>query len=382
MRSLTVSGLKGVEMKWLRVVFLLFAVSAQAETVKTIKFCAKDKGEQTPIRGWGIDNTWVSWNNTQESIRNAGELIDFVRVGFYLTEPYQENGHLSDDQEEKLRHAIETAELVDKRIPIMLTPHNEEGIIDWYKDGSGNVRIDRWLHVMEQSRKYIKRQGHKVLYVEAFNEPDYADWNMGTKDDLNELFERLEDWGVVRVGPSVMNSQWAESWYDEVEDNLDAGSTHTLYGTMEQFIDFIKTVKRDRKLFFCAESHSIAEAMVGLEYGMDYLMWWAEIDEGRGHFMRASQGDRLAYVEVEDNWSAACVYRDPDDELYGFAGTAERENGITTTYKFVCTDKDVTYCVDGDEDNGEFREKGEPFEVTAKPPDGDRSIWLRIVSER
>lgn len=369
-------------MKWLGFVFLMLAVSAQAETTKTIKFGVKDKGEQTPIRGWGIDNTWVSWNNTQESIRNAEDLIDFVRVGFYLTEPYKDNGHLSDDQEEKLRHAIECAELVDNRIPIMISPHNEEGIDDWYKDDDGNVRIDRWLHVMEESKTFIKRQGHKVIFVEAFNEPDYADWNMGTKDDLNELFERLEDWDVVRVGPSVMNSQWAESWYDEIEDNLDAGSTHTLYGTMEQFIDFIKTVKGDRKLFFCAESHSIAEAMVGLEYGMDYLMWWAEIDEARGHFMRASQGDRLAYVEVEDNWSAACVYRDPDDDLYGFAGTAERENGITTTYKFVCTDKDVTYYVDGDEDNGEFREKGEPFEVTAKPPDGHRSTWLRIVPER
>ena len=82
--------------------------------------------------------------------------------------------------------------------------------------------------------------------------------------------------------------------------------------------------------------------------------------------MKACQGERLAYVEVEDNWSAGCVYRGPDDVLYGFASTNERTNGKETKYKFVCTDQDVTYYLNGDQEKGVFRKKGEAFEVQAK----------------
>lgn len=356
------------------------AFSASAETIKTIKFDTRDSGESKSITEWGIDNTWASWHNTRESIDNAGEEIDFVRVGFYMTEPYNEDGSLSFDQINKLKEAVDFAEMVDPRVPIMISPHNEEGIIDWYKNSDGSVRIDRWLHVMEKTRDYIERRGHKVVYVEAFNEPDYSQWNMGKKEDLDELFKELKKWKALRVGPSVMNAHNAESWYDEIKKNIDAGSTHTLYGSMDEFIDFIEEVKGDRKEFFCAESHSIAEAMIAADLGVDYMLWWGPINEARGEFVRACQGSRLAYVEVKDNFSAASVYRGPDRKLYGFAGTAERENGVPTTYKFVCTDEDVTYYLDGDMTNGHFREKGEAFKVQAKPDgQGPISRWVKIV---
>lgn len=93
---------------------------------------------------------------------------------------------------------------------------------------------------------------------------------------------------------------------------------------MDPFVDFIDEVKGDRKKFFCPESHSIAEAM----------------------------------------------------------GAAERENGITTEYKFVCTNEAVTYYPDGDMKKGEFRKRGEPYEVVAKPPNGPRSQWVKIVPGR
>ncbi len=354
------------------------AVSARAETTKTIKFNTRDPGRDKSISEWGIDATWASWNNTQESVKNAGGEIDFVRVGFYMHEEYNADGSLSADQISKLDHALNCAKLVRPDVPIMISPHNEEGIIDWYKDSD----FDRWYHVMMKTKEYIESKGHKVIYLEAFNEPDYGDWNMGSPDDLDELLERLEGWNVLRVGPSVMNCDGAEEWYDEIDRNVDAGSTHTLYGSMDAFLDFIEEVKGDRKKLFCPESHSIAEAMAAAESGADYCAWWAAIDEARANFMRACQGKRLAYVAVEPNWSAACVYRAPDKTLHGFVGSAERENGITTKYRFVCANEGVTYYPSGDMDQGHYRERGKPFEVLAKPPNGPRSQWIRIVPGR
>lgn len=351
------------------------AFSVSAATSKNVKFDTRSTGESKPILDWGIDATWASRNNTQESVNNAGSEIDFVRVGFYMHENYNEDGSLSTDQIAKLDNALNCAQIVGPQVPIMISPHNEEGIIDWYKESG----FDRWYHVMDKSREYIESKGHKVVYVEVFNEPDYGDWNMGNEDDLDELLERIADWQVLRVGPSVMNCDRAASWYDEIDRNIDAGSTHTLYGSMEEFIDFIDEVKDDRKKFFCPESHSIAEAMVGADAGVEYLAWWGPINEARANFMRACQGSRLAYVAVEKNWSAACVYRAPDKTLHGFVGANERENGITTTYRFICTNEDVTYYPDGNMKNGQFRKKGEAFEVQAKPPQGERSQWLKMV---
>ena len=162
-------------------------------------------------------------------------------------------------------------------------------------------------------------------------------------------------------------------------DRLEALREIEQNGTMEQFIDFADELKGDRKKFFCPESHSIAETMVAADVGAGYLAWWGPINEARGNFMRACQGSRLAFVTVEKNWSAASVYRAPDGTLHGFVGSAERENGKATTFKFVCTNEDVTYYPDGDMENGQFRKKGEAFVVLAKPPKGDRSRWLKIV---
>jgi len=359
------------------VLFLSTADSLWAVTSKTIKFDTRLKGEKKSVREWGIDATWASWHNTQESVRNAGDEIDFVRIGFYMHEPYSSDGSLSRDQISKLDEALKCAKMVAPRIPIMISPHNEQGIIDWYKESG----YDRWYHVMVKTREYIEAQGHEVIYLEAFNEPDYTQWNMGTADDLDALFERLEDWKIMRVGPSVMNCDAAEPWYDEIDQNVDAGSTHTLYGSMDAFTDFMEDVRRDRKIAFCPELHSIAEAMAGADAGVEYMSWWGPINEARAAFMRACQGVRLAYEPVERNWSAASVYRAPDGTLHGFAGTAERENGITTEYRFVCTNEDVTYYLDGDMKNGQFRRRGEAFEVQAKPGgEGPISRWVKIVS--
>ena len=65
----------------------------------------------------------------------------------------------------------------------------------------------------------------------------------------------------------------AEAWYDEIDSNLEVGGTHTLNGTMKQYIDFIDTVKGDKKSFMNPEVHSLVEVIVGAEEGMDSACW-------------------------------------------------------------------------------------------------------------
>ncbi|MDF7801807.1 hypothetical protein P4C99_20175 [Pontiellaceae bacterium B1224] len=360
----------------------LLAANAWGATTKTVKFNTGDEGEVKAITDWGEDATWVNYYNAKKSAQYAGSEIDFVRIGFYLHKPYNEDGSLSSAQTEMLDKALKFADMIDSKIPIMLSPNNEKGISDWYKKSDGSARIDRWFNVMLKSKEYVEARGHKVVSMEVFNEPDWKAWNMGNKDDLDELLEMCEDWGILRVGPSTLSSNQAESWYDAIDSNLDVGSTHTINGTMDQYIDFIDTVKGDKKTFMNPEVHSLVEVIVGAEEGIDSACWWDQINKGRAHFMRACQGRRLAYVAVDKNWSAACVYKGPDGVLYGFASTNERDNGVPTNYKFVCKNEDVTYCMGGDTDKGTFRKKGEPFFVQAKVAGkGKESItsWFTIV---
>ncbi len=356
--------------------------TASGETSATVTFDTRVPGKTKSIKTWGIDATWLNFYNARASARNAGEMIDFIRIGFYLHEPFNEDGSLSAGQIEMLDKSLEFVNTVDKNLPLMLSPNNMKGIIEWYKEADGRANIERWYHVMLKTREYVELKGYRVVALEVFNEPDWKKWNMGTKEDLNELFERCEDWGVLRVGPATLSTGPAESWYEAIRKNIDCGGTHTLGGSMKQYIDFIQTVKKDRKHFKNPEVHALVEVIVGAEEGLDSVCWWDQINVGRAAFMKACQGRRIAYEVVEENWSAACVYRGPDDVLYGFAGTNERTNGKPTRYKFVCRNEDVTYCLNGNRKKGEFRKKGEPFWVQAKDDSGEKKTitrWFTIV---
>ncbi|MDF7824025.1 hypothetical protein P4B35_08370 [Pontiellaceae bacterium B12227] len=361
---------------------MVAAGAAYAAGTETVTFDTRVAGKTKSIKTWGIDATWVNYHNASASRDNAGDQIDFIRIGFYLHEPYNDDGSLSSGQIAHINKALKFVNMVDKKKPVMLSPNNMKGIIDWYKKSDGSADLDRWYNVMLKTREYVETKGYKVVALEVFNEPDWKSWNMGKQEDLNNLFKRCEDWGVLRVGPATLSTTSARSWYGAIRKNIDSGGTHTLGGTMAEYIDFIRLVKKDRKHFKNPEVHALVEVIVGAEYGMDSVCWWDQINVGRAAFMKASLGKRIAYECVEENWSAACVYRGPDDVLYGFASTNERTNGKPTRYKFVCKNEDVTYCLNGNTDEGEFREKGKPFWVTAKDESGEKKTitkWFTII---
>ena len=360
----------------------LLLSTALGATKATVAFDTRIPGKKKAIHTWGEDATWINMHNAHATEKHAGDMVDFVRIGFYLHEPYNDDGSLSSGQIKMLNEALKFVAVIGEKLPVMLSPNNEKGIVDWYKKSDGSANIERWYNVMLKSREYVESKGHKVVALEVFNEPDWKKWNMGDKKDLDELLERCEDWDVLRVGPSTLSPNSARNWYDVIEKNVDCGSTHTLGGSMELYLDFIKAVQKDRKTFMNPEVHSLVEVIVGAEVGIDSACWWDQINAGRAAFMKACQGKRIAYECVEENWSAACVYRGEDGILYGFASTNERTNGKPTSYKFVCKNEDVTYCLNGNKEEAEFREKGEAFWVQAKDDSGEKKTitkWFTIV---
>ena len=334
------------------------------------------------IPEWGIDTTWVNYYNAKASKKNAGDQIDFIRIGFYMHEPTNQDGSLSKGQIEKLDSGLKFVDMVDDKMPVMMSPCNMAGIIDWYKNPNGTAQVERWFNVMLKSKDYIESKGHKVVSLEIFNEPDWKKWNMGKTADLNHLFNQCQTPEVLRIGPSTLGTQSAPKWFKGIGGNVEVGSTHTLSGTMEQYVKFIRLTKQSGKKFMNPEVHSLVEAIVGAEEGMDSVCWWDQINRGRAAFMKANLGTRLAFVPAVKNWSAACVYRGPDGGLYGFASTNERDNGKPTVYDFVCSNEDVTYYPNGNQKQGVPVKKGRPFRVAAKVDgEGKKSItkWFTIV---
>jgi hypothetical protein len=133
---------------------LFCARAAFADDVVTVEFSTREKGEEKGVELWGADGTWVWPNNATQTAKYAGDIVDFVRVSFYLHEPYNEDGSLSDGQIEKLDRALIYVEKIGKRIPVMLSPHNmAPGIIDWYKESDGSANIERWYNVMLMTKE-------------------------------------------------------------------------------------------------------------------------------------------------------------------------------------------------------------------------------------
>lgn len=226
--------------------------------------------------------------------------------------------------------------------PLLLTPATGDGVNDWYKNGS-QVWPDRWAAVLEAAQEYI---GRSIYSVEPFNEPDYSPWNQGTATNLYDILGLLQTSpnfsGTILAGASVLNSDTAQGWYDQIKSRVTVGSTHQLAGSTDSYVNFLQYVSANGDTPCNPELHSLAEAIYGAEYGMGGGIWWGPALRPRGLFVRSCQGQRLGYAENRGTYSAAAVYRAPNSQLYGFAGCFERQGGLTP-YRLVCTDRDVYF---------------------------------------
>lgn len=299
---------------------------------------------------WGLDQAWISEQNLKKGINHIGkENIGIGRSCFRFTKALTNDSVISSDDISYLRQRANFFNQVSTTLPIVLTADQEAGADEYFvKNKSCNVdhwaaNINSHVHWMQKNTK------HPIIGVSPFNEPDYwteeegatvaKQWQVAKL--LKEKYPRMADVNI--VGGNTLNDDKALTWYTSGKQYYDWGNTHQLAGSFDNFVKFFEQLVKDGKVGYADEMHNVGEAMIGLEYGMTVGIWWGFDSRARGEFCDISRnGERLAYGEHRDNWTAASVYRHDDGRVKAFIGSSERQ-ASTTSYQFVSLDRDVYF---------------------------------------
>ncbi len=317
----------------------------RGRAAETLTFSPTATGSTRSIQSWGYDTAWPSYENARLSILTFGgaSRVDVVRVNFHEFEALQADGSLGPQSKAALDAAASLAKMAGNK-PISLTPDTGAGTDAWYLDGAGGVNASRYAAMIIATARYLAdRHGLSVGTVEVWNEPDY--WpGQPTASQVSQITSLIKSepllQGVDMMGPSTLSpNTW---WYDQIAGSVNVGATHKLGGSATNYIDFIQRVHSTGDAFANPEAHSLAEVILGAEYGTSEVIWWGPALNSRGQFVQASDGVRLGYAENRGDETAAAVYRSPDGKLQAFAGSFER-SGTPTAYRMVSADREVYF---------------------------------------
>ncbi len=321
---------------------------ATAEAADDVHFSFNGEGETKAMYDWGIDTAWPSYDNIRQAIYHMGaDQVDIVRLNYFLDEPLDENGEIGPNSRAQIDWQLTLVSLVGREdIPLALTPASESGTDPSYLDENGEAIPEKWLATMEATQRYI---GRPIKAVEVFNEPDF--WaGYGSPERLREIMLLVKESETFRdseiQGASTLCSCAAKDWFDAISDVVTQGTTHQLASwwgqASENYIGFMQHVQKQGKEFYNPELHSMAEVLYGAEYGAVGGIWWADALLTRGKLVNAVQGKRLGYGELRWKDATAAVYRAPDGEVYGFAGSFER-TGNNQSFRLISDDQDLYF---------------------------------------
>lgn len=147
------------------------ATAVPAFAADELVFDYLDPGIDKSMRHWGGDTAWPSFDNVRQSVYHLGaEDVDVVRINFFMDEPLQDNGEISEASKALIDDQLALADLAGSDKPIALTPATGNGTHAWYMDANNQAIPERWLALMEATKEYVNRPIHSL---EIFNEPDY-----------------------------------------------------------------------------------------------------------------------------------------------------------------------------------------------------------------
>ena len=316
-------------------------IVAQPIPDRTVYYKVSDEGVAKPII-WGLDLAWLSESNIRRGVAFMGkENVDVIRSSFIPTQPLLNDNELQGDalSNTNLRISI-LKKYLDPGSNIVLNS-DHPSVNSYYKGNAEN-----WAKLIEVTAKLHQDAGFNITTVSPFNEPDYSATGQGTIQDFYNICGELKNnsfFDGIRIsGGNTLNNDKASEWYNFLKDRLDEGNTHQLAGGFDSYANFYQEVRENGDHATNDELHNVMEAMVGVEYGMQTGIWWGTAELARGEFVKASDGVRLGYNEHRPNWTAASVYRAPSGKTQAFVGSSERQ-AVTTTYRFVSTERDVFY---------------------------------------
>ncbi len=312
---------------------------AQPIPDNNVCFSVTDTGEAKPIT-WGLDLAWLSEENIRRGIQFMGkDHVNIIRSSFTPTAAINDS-ILGDDELEELNERLAIIDTFLGPIDIML--NDDHPSVDSYFYGNPA----HWAELIYITTKIHEAHGHKVVSVAPFNEPDVTSTGQGDLEDFFDIAGELRNipyFDSIRIsGGNTCNVDYAYEYYNTLKERLDEGNTHQLAGDFDNYTDFYDTVRANGHHATNDEMHNVMEAMVGIDHGLQTGIWWGTATYARGEFVKASDGERLAYAFNEDNWTSAAVYRNPDGKIQAFSGGSERQ-AYTTTYRFISEDRDVYY---------------------------------------
>ena len=324
-------------------------LTAQPTADRVVPFRLSEPGIVRDVQ-WGADEAWMHEQNLRRCVLFMGkDNVEVVRVSFQPTYPLVD-GDLQQEQKDDLEERLRLLGFCSPDVQLTLNC-DHPSVDSWYQ-----MNAERWAQLIDVTARYFEEAGYEIISVAPFNEPDYGwnQWVPGSQDGLGSLrqsgfgqvaaeLRKNSHFDTIRIcGGNTLNCDEALPWFNALSEYLDEGNTHQLAGSFDNFAAFFTAVREAGKHATADEMHNVMEAMVGLEYGMQTGIWWGPAEYARGEFCKASHGERLAYAEHRDNWTAASVYRAPDGKVQAFGGTSERQ-AVTTTYRFLSKDCDVFF---------------------------------------
>ena len=298
---------------------------------------------------WGLDQAWISEQNFRKGINHMGkENIGIGRSTFRVKNPLVDDSKLDADATNYLTRRNRVFNILSDTLPLVLTCDQEAGVAAYYRTGN-SANVDRWSKMLNAHVEWLNNNTkHRVAGISPFNEPDYWTEEGATINNSRDIAKKLKTEyplfsNIAIVGGNTLNDDKAASWYTPGKDYYDWGNTHQLAGSMNNYKAFYQLLARDGKVGYNDEMHNVAEAFIGLEYGMTVGIWWGYDSRARGEFCDISRhGVRIGYAEHPNNWTAATVYRHDDGRVKAFLGSSERQ-AYTTSYQFLSTDHEVYY---------------------------------------
>ncbi len=303
---------------------------------------------------WGLDQAWINEQNLLKGINHMGkENIGIGRTAFRFNKPLIKDSALNSEIINVLRQRSTIFSRVSTTLPLVFTADQEPGADEYFVKNK-SCDIDHWAAMINSHVHWMQKNSkHPIIGISPFNEPDYWSNEEGATAQkqwqvakiLKEQYPRMDT--IAMVGGNTLNNDKALEWYTGGKNWYDWGNTHQLAGSFDTFAGFFEQLKKDGKVGYADEMHNVAEAMIGLEYGMTVGIWWGFDSRARGEFCDISRhGERLAYGEHRNNWTAASVYRHDNGRAKAFIGTSERQ-AKTTSYRFVSVDRDVYFDGEG-----------------------------------
>ncbi len=331
------------------IILLLLLPSLGRAQDRSVIFDTSAAGVTKSIASWGLDTAWLSSDNVRRGVRFMGApQVDVIRFSFTGDWPLV-SGALGTSALAEFNDRMNIVNAyTDSHTALYL--NNDTGTYDASFIGAdGRIEPVAWATLINVTKQQCVSAGRTVLSVAPYNEPDNST-EQGSVTRLGDVCWQLRNTfggnfsGVQIYGASTLNDDNAATWYNTLNGwgYLEAGNTHQLAGTFDNYAAFYQTIQANGDLGVNDELHNVMEAMVGAEYGMQVGIWWGTAERARGEFVKASDGKRLGYAEHRANWTAASVYRGPSGSVQAFVGESERQ-ALPTTYRFFAKDRDVFY---------------------------------------